>query len=174
MIPLFLFFYFRKRVRTSRGRAEGKKENLKQGPHSAWSRRGSNSQTVRWWPELRSRVGRLTNWAPQAPHFFLIFKKCLFKFLLVNIQYNISFRRTIHDLFLMFIFQRERVSRVQAQREGDRGSQSGSVLTIRSLIPGSNSQTLSSWPELKSRARCLTHWATQASLNDTFFKSRET
>ena len=28
---------------------------------------GSNSQTVRWWPEPKPRVGHWTNWAVQAP-----------------------------------------------------------------------------------------------------------
>ena len=28
---------------------------------------GSNSQTVRWWPEPKPRVGHWTNWAAQAP-----------------------------------------------------------------------------------------------------------
>ena len=39
---------------------EGK--NPKQAPHCQ-----HRAQTVRWWPEPRSRVGSLTNWATQAP-----------------------------------------------------------------------------------------------------------
>ena len=45
--------------------------------------------------------------------------------------------------FLMFIFERERervkVSRAGAEREGDRGSEVGSVQTVASLVWGSNS-----------------------------------
>ena len=40
---------------------------------------GSNSRTIRSWPEPKSEVGHLTNWATQAPanHLFL-FRMCLF------------------------------------------------------------------------------------------------
>ena len=41
----------------------------------------------------------------------------------------------------------------EEQREGDRRSEVGSVLTAGSLMWGSNSRTMRSWPELKSDAR---------------------
>ena len=47
-----------------------------------------------------------------------------------------------------------------AQREGERGSQAGSTLTVQSPMQRSISQIVRSWPELKSRVRHLTVWAT--------------
>ena len=48
----------------------------------------------------------------------------------------------------MFIFERRRksmhVNRGEAEREGDRGSEAGSVLTAESLMWGLNSQTVRS------------------------------
>ena len=40
----------------------------------------------------------------------------------------------------------------EREREGDRGSEVDSALTAESLMQGSNSQTVKSWPELKSDA----------------------
>ena len=72
-------------------------------------------------------------------------------------------------VFLMFIFVRERerervhmhAHREGAEKEGEREFQAGSVLSAQSLTQGWNSQTMRSWPELKSRVECLTNWATQ-------------
>ena len=44
----------------------------------------------------------------------------------------------------------EREWAAEGQREGDRGSELGSELLIASLMWGSNSWTVRSWPELKS------------------------
>ena len=41
-----------------------------------------------------------------------------------------------------------------AEREGEKESQAGPALSAESLW-GSNSRTRRSWPELKSRVRCL-------------------
>ena len=50
----------------------------------------------------------------------------------------------------------------EGQRERERESQAGSVLSVQSLTWGLIPQTMRSRPELKSRVRCLTNWATQA------------
>ena len=44
------------------------------------------------------------------------------------------------------------MSREGAERDGDRGSEAGSVLTAESPTQGSNSPTVRSRPELKSDA----------------------
>ena len=49
------------------------------------------------------------------------------------------------------------------ERERGRESQPGSTLSAQSLMQGLNSQTMRSWPELKSRSD-LTYWATQVPL----------
>ena len=53
----------------------------------------------------------------------------------------------------------------EGQREGERESQAGSLQSAWSPTPGLNPRTMRSWPELKSRVRCLSDWATQVSLN---------
>ena len=66
-----VYLFLRDRQSMSRGGAEGEREpqNSKWAPGSVLSAplRGSNSQTVRSWPELKSRVECLTNWATQMP-----------------------------------------------------------------------------------------------------------
>ena len=64
-----------------------------------------------------------------------------------------SFKFYLQNFFLMFIYfwERERASRGGAER-GDRGSKAGSELSAQSLMWGSNSQTVRSWPEPKSDA----------------------
>ena len=66
----------------------------------------------------------------------------------------------------IYVFQREREreNKLGAEREGDRESQAGSMPSVQSPMQGSNPQTMRSWPELKSRVRGLTHWATQVPL----------
>ena len=62
------FIYF-ERERDVRGAdREGERENPKQALcHQCKSlRQGSNLQTVKSWPELKPRVGRLIHWATQA------------------------------------------------------------------------------------------------------------
>ena len=66
-------------------------------------------------------------------------------------------------LFILRDREKERVcmhvSRGGTQREK---SQAGFALSAQSLMCGSIPQTMRSWPELKSRVRCLTDRATQA------------
>ena len=57
----FVFIYF-KREKEEQREWEGERENPKQAPV-----RGSNSRTMRSWPELKLRVGCLTNWTTQVP-----------------------------------------------------------------------------------------------------------
>ena len=51
-----------------------------------------------------------------------------------------------------------------AEKERERESQAGFVLSAQSLLQGSIPWTLRSWPEPKSRIGHLTDWATQAPL----------
>ena len=71
------------------------------------------------------------------------------------------------DVYLFIL--RERESRGGTEREGDKESQSGSALPMQSPMWGSNSQSLRSWPEPKSRVRWLTDWATKVALTSGFF-----
>ena len=65
--------------------------------------------------------------------------------------------KKIFNYFLMFyLFLRESMG---AEREGDRGSKAGSVLTAASLI-----RVLKSQDHDLSQSRCSTDWATQAPL----------
>ena len=67
----FPFLSFFKKVYLfwgGRWQRQGERENPKQAL-LAWSPTwGSNSQTVRSWPELKSRVGHSTNWATRRPY----------------------------------------------------------------------------------------------------------
>ena len=54
-------------------------------------------------------------------------------------------------MFLL-VFDREDVSKVGAEREGDRGFVEDCALTAQSPIRGSNLQTVRSWPEAESDA----------------------
>ena len=69
-------------------------------------------------------------------HLFLIFKKFIYLF----------FKRDGER-------ERERVSKGGVEREGDRESEAGSVLIAETPMPGSNSRTVRSRPELKSDAQ---------------------
>ena len=57
--------------------------------------------------------------------------------------------------------------RGEGQTEGNRESQAGSELSAKSLMWGSNLQTMRSSPELKARVGPLTYSATQL---DNFLK----
>ena len=98
---------------------------------------GLNPQTVRSWPEPKSRVRSPTDsWASQA--FFLMF-----------IDFWEREQESAHT------------SREGAKRDGDTVSEVGSVLRAESPMWGLNSQTMTSLPELKPRVGRLTDWATQ-------------
>ena len=92
---------------------------------------GSIPQTVRSWPEPKSKVGCLTDWATQAP---------------------LSF-------YLFWERERDRVKEVQTERY--RESQASPTLSAQSPTWGSNPQTARSWPEPKLRVRGFTDGATQ-------------
>ena len=51
----------------------------------------------------------------------------------------------------------------------ERESQAGSALSVQSTTWGLNSRTLRSWPEPKSRVKCLIDWATQVPQNVLFY-----
>ena len=53
--------------------------------------------------------------------------------------------------------ERENVSRGGAEIEGEKESQAGPMLSVQSLMWGLNSRSVRSWPEPKSRIRCLTN-----------------
>ena len=65
------YLTFFKLIYLFRDRAGGgaERERIPRGPAlSAWSpMQGMNSPTVKSWPELKPRAGRLTNWATQVP-----------------------------------------------------------------------------------------------------------
>ena len=81
---------------------------------------------------------------------------------------------SLPHFFLKFIYffilrEREHVSKHAqvgwgAKREGDRESQVGSSPSTQSPMWGSNSRTMRSWLELKSRVRRVINWATQEPL----------
>ena len=122
------------------------------GRHRIWNRlralscqhrgpmRGSNSRTVRSWPEPKSALNRLSH--PGAPFFFFL----IFFFL---------------TFIYLFIFERERESvwvgrrQRERERERERESQAGSALSAQILSCGSIPQTMRSWPDPKSRAWML-------------------
>ena len=59
---------------------------------------------------------------------------------------------SIHYFFNVFIYFGESTAG-ERQREGDRWSKAGTVLTAASPMQGSDSQTMTSWPEPKSDAQ---------------------
>ena len=59
------------------------------------------------------------------------------------------------------------------ERDGETESQAHSTLPAQSLMWGSNSQTLTSWPEPKARTRCLTDWVTQVPIFCPIFYWKE-
>ena len=66
----------------------------------------------------------------------------------------------LHWLFLPFFFFFKFIY-LFWETEGERESQAVSKLSAQSPMKGLNSQTMRSWPEPKSRVRCLTDWDTQ-------------
>ena len=82
-------------------------------------------------------------------------------------------------IFWMFMYlfvysererEREGASGGRAEREGERESQASLAPPAQSPTQDSNSWTVRSWPEPKSRVGRLTDWATQAPLQDKTFK----
>ena len=52
----------------------------------------------------------------------------------------------------VYFWERQSVSKGEAEREGDTESKAGSELLARSLMQGSNLGAVRSWPEQKSDA----------------------
>ena len=68
------------------------------------------------------------------------------------------------SLFFKFIYLFWERERGVGQREGQTEAQAASVLSAQSLIWGSNSRTVRSWSEWRSRVRCSTDWVIQTPL----------
>ena len=65
-------------------------------------------------------------------------------------------------LKMCIYFERKKACTEVGEGQRERESQAGSSLSAQSPVWGLISQTMRSWPELISRARHLTNWATQA------------
>ena len=100
-----------------------------------------NSWTVRSWPESKSRVSSLANWATQVPHhiyFFFFIRKCLF------------FRERGGG--------EGRRKEAETERETQNLKQApGSDLSAQSPSQGSNPQAVRSWREPKLTLNQLSH-----------------
>ena len=95
---------------------------------------GPSPTSMRSWPEPKSRVWRLSNWATQVP-----LETFLLKF-----------------IYLFWERERDRIcKRGSGREEGYRESQAGSTLPVQSQMQSLNSGTMRSWPEPKSRAPSL-------------------
>ena len=75
---------------------------------------------------------------------------------------------SLNFFFKVYLLIWERGRERERERERERGSQAGSVLSAQSPTRGSSAWTVKSWPERKSRVRCLTNWATQVSQQVNF------
>ena len=67
---VYLFFEWERKSSHRKGGADREEERESQEGSTLSAQspmRGWNSWTMRLWPELRSRVGRLTDWATQVP-----------------------------------------------------------------------------------------------------------
>ena len=64
--------------------------------------------------------------------------------------------------FVYLLWEREHKPGRNRERGRERESQAGSALSAQSPKRGSNSRTVRSWPEPKSRVRRSTDWSTQA------------
>ena len=74
-------------------------------------------------------------------------------------------------LFLSLFILRESTIMRGTEREGERESQAGSILSVQSPTRGPIPRTVRSWPEPKSRVGHLTDWATQGTLAVLVFKA---
>ena len=135
----YLFLRERECVWTGKEQRERESQNLKQAPGSepsAQSRtRGSNSRTVRSWPEPKSDA-QLTE-PPRRP-------KTIWFYITRTAHISLHKDSTFLHLFFKFMY-------LFWENEGERESQAGSTLSVQSLT-GSDSRTVRSWPELKSDA----------------------
>ena len=170
---LFFNVYLFLRESTSRGGV---------GRHRIWSRiqapsaqsaaQGSNPRNceIMTWAE----VGHSTDWATQAPQVVIIFNQrtwlcdkeqgysSMVICTLSIIHIKRSFFKSVNLFFNVYVY----ILRERACDQGmgtERGKRIWSNLCIVSTeaTEGWNSQTMRSWPEQKSRERCLNNWATQ-------------
>ena len=102
----------------------------------------------------------------------LSISSCKVKLILLIIFYFLAGILFFLSLVLFILRERERERTHRGgQREREREFQAGSALLQQSQMQGSNSQTVRSWREPKSRVRRLTDWATQAPL-EHFYKEK--
>ena len=87
---------------------------------------------------------------------------------------RLSFQIFFFFLSLFIYFERDRMSRGRAEREGDRESQAGSMQLAQRAPHGVRiHETIRSRPEPKSRVRCLTNWAIQVPLSYLGLRRKE-
>ena len=124
--------------------------------------RGSNSRTVRSWPELKSDAQPTEQ--PRRPRRYLLKPYCVFSLrlwwhelvlLMHFLFYIIFFIKKI--FFNVYLFLRQRETEHEQGRVRERETQNlkqalGSELSAQSPTQGSNSRALRSWPEPKSDA----------------------
>ena len=134
-----MFIYFWERGRQSRvgeGQRERETQNLKQAPGSELSAqsptRGSNSRTMRSWPEPKSDAQPTE--PPRRPKMFIYF-----------------WRR-----------ERQSMSGGGAEREGDTECEAGSRLRAVSTDPDAGLELMDCEIMTWAKVRRLTNWATQA------------
>ena len=141
-------FWERKGESTGEGQKERERENLKQGSTPSAqlraSRRtlgGSHNHEIMTWAEIRSQMLNCLS-HPGAPR-----PVCMCVFFLS---------------FFIFERNRDRESGGRVEGEGDRGSQTGSVLSAESPTWGPNpwNREIMTWAKPKSLT--LDNWATQA------------
>ena len=89
-----------------------------------------------------------------------------FIFLLDNVRFPIT------KAIFFFLFERERVNAVRwGQRGRGRGKISSRLIAQGRAGPGAWSYDSKSWPEQKSRVRCLIDWATQVPHTEAILKA---
>ena len=93
---------------------------------------------------------------------------CTFSLLFLFVSFSIT------CLFIYLERERENEWGRGRKKGRERESQAGSTLSVQTPTWDSNSWTMKSWPELKSRMRQLTDWTTQVPsvclLNTKFWK----
>ena len=168
----------RDRVWAGEGQREKETQNPKRAPGSELSAqsptRGSNSHTVRSWPELKS-VAQPTE-PPRHPTLFLkdlLTRTRILGWLFLNVflcwdfiyvfQEYFSFKKNFFNVCL-FLRERERTRREGAEREGDTESEAGSrlwaVSTESDVGLELTNREIMTWAEVGRS----TDWGTQAPL----------
>ena len=108
------------------------------------------------WKASRHRDGHLKLW---ANHFVSRFLCCYLTSTSLSF-YKVGFW-CFCFCFVFFLRERQRQCKWKRGSERERESQVGSALSAQSLMWGSHSWIVRSWPEPKPRVRCLTDWGTQ-------------